>query len=152
MFKKKRILVFIFVFASVIVLILYNGASIAVKKENRHRYFIATGLKNSIETYFFQNQKYPENVFILDVPYIETVQDFLHFNIIEYKTDSSLKEWYAITCRYSKINILNISRPKFSNYGIQYSNNIKRLPQPLPEYRDTPMMDKNGFYQAVFVE
>jgi hypothetical protein len=145
--KKKRKGCLIFALILLGIFLWYNSASIKAQKENKYRAYMAVTLKNSIENYFKQHQQYPENVSILSLQNKETIEEYVKAGVLGYAKDSSGKEWFTLTCRYTGILKRGNSSHGLSWSGIQYSNRVDRLPLPAGQ---PPEADKTGFYLADF--
>lgn len=146
--KNKKKLSFSVVLSALIVsLFLYNSVSIKVNKENRHRAYIAVIVRDGVEKYFEQNHLYPESITDLSQQYEPTIKQFVNGGVLAYARDKKGTKWFTLTCRFAGILPMGNSAYRLSWSGIQYSNDIRRLPYPSEE---SPKPDQQGFYLADF--
>lgn len=117
------------------------------EKENKFRVLRATVLKNKVEQYYSEHNRYPVDTALLVLVDDPMIVDFLNKGVLSYSTDPSGKEWFAITCRYAVFFSSGEGSYSRSWSGVQYSNNVKKLPVWAGE---NPTPDPNGFYSADF--
>ena len=144
--RKKISLILAFCVLAVM-LLFYNSISIKVDKENKHRAYIAGIVKNGVEQYFAENRHYPETITDLPLLYASAVEQFVNGGVLAYMRDKSGTEWFTLTCRFAGILPMGNSAYRLSWKGIQYSNDISRLPYPAGESTEA---DEQGFYIADF--
>jgi len=128
-------------------LLFYNSVSIKVNKENKHRTYIAAIVRDGVKKYFEANHHYPENITTLPLQYAPTVKQYVNGGVLSYMRDKNGTKWFALTCRFAGILPKGNGVYRLSWSGIQYSNDISRLPYPAGE---SPKADQKGFYIADF--
>lgn len=145
--NRKKISLIVAFFTLITFTLFYNSASIKVKKENKHRAYIAAIVKDGVEKYFEVNHHYPETITDLPLQYKPTIKQFVNGGVLAYTRDKNGTEWFILTCRFAGILPMGNSAYRLSWQGIQYSSDIRRLPYPAGE---SPNANQQGFYIADF--